>query len=414
MQTGVWENLYQSVKKPPLDPVLTGFNANIDRVIPVTPSLMRSFEEHAVEGFDTILPRLKRSMHTCSADEAVISDPSFYAALSGSFSSSGTLSIGGQAGIAAVHLRRLGVPSVTCAVPGAGEKTCALLEDAGIIPLAFEPAAGAADSTHLVFEYPPGLVPLADHVVPRSNRFIVSPLHDPSTAIIPEKAERSFLGRIAPCRRAFLSGYQYLRTEQEFKTAARQIRLIRSVHPRMRTHVECVSGADRDVMAMMVRHIFTSTDSIGLNERELGLFMRVIQEPGPATERAPSSPETLLCDLIALADATGAPRIHLHTFGYYMVILKSGNLDTASSQNALLLASRVTAGTAGKEHTLSREGLKAYTAVRNMSGADEKPGIFCYNGHTVVFVPTYIAHDICRTTGLGDILSSTAFIADPF
>jgi len=309
----------------------------------------------------------------------------------------------------------MGVPSVTCAVPGAGEKTCALLEDAGIIPLAFEPAAGAADSTHLVFEYPPGLVPLADHVVPRSNRFIVSPLHDPSTAIIPEKAERSFLDRIAPCRRAFLSGYQYLRTEQEFMTAARQIRLIRSVHPRMRTHVECVSGAGWDVMAMMVRHIFTSTDSIGLNERELGLFIQVVREPGPTEpEKGPSSPVTLLCDLIALADATGAPRIHLHTFGYYMVILKSGNLDPESSQNALLLAARVTAGTAGGEHTLSREGLQAYTAVRTMSGKDEQPGIFRYNGYTVVFVPTYIAPDMRRTTGLGDILSSTAFIADPF
>ena len=89
----------------------------------------------------------------------------------------------------------------------------------------------------------------------------------------------SFLEQIASCRRAFLSGYQYLRTEQEFVTAARQIRMIRNVHPLMRTHVECVSGADRNVMAMMLRHIIPNTDSIGLNERELGLFMHALRAP---------------------------------------------------------------------------------------------------------------------------------------
>ena len=36
MNAGIWEDLYQSLQKPGLDPVLTGFNANIDRVIPLT------------------------------------------------------------------------------------------------------------------------------------------------------------------------------------------------------------------------------------------------------------------------------------------------------------------------------------------------------------------------------------------
>ena len=307
MNTGVWENLYQSLQKPQLDPVITGFNANIDRVIPVTPDILRSFEQHAVQGFDALLDRLKQSMRYCSADEVFISEPSLYRELSESFSRSGTLTIGGQAGIAAVHLRRLGIPSVTCAVPGAGPETCALLQNAGVIPLTFESGAGdRSDIIHLIFEYPPNLVPVADGVVPRSNRFIVSPVHDSSTVIIPKASENSFLEQIASCRRAFLSGYQYLRTEQEFVTAARQIRMIRSVHPLMRTHVECVSGADRNVMTMMLRHIIPNTDSIGLNERELGLFMHALRAPDPASAALlPSSPVACVRDAIALADATG-------------------------------------------------------------------------------------------------------------
>jgi len=418
VNAGVWENLYRSLQKPQLDPVITGFNANIDRVIPLTPGMLRSFEQHTVPAFDALLDRLKQSMRSCSADEVFISEPSRYRELSEYFSRSGTLSVGGQAGIAAVHLRRLGIPSVTCAVPAAGPETCTLLQNAGAVPLTFESGAGdRSDIIHLIFEYPPDLIPVADGVVPRSNRFIVSPVHDSSTVIIPDASMNAFLEQIASCRRAFLSGYQYLRTEQEFVTAARQIRMIRSVHPRMRTHVECVSGADRNVMAMMLRHIIPNTDSIGLNERELGLFMHALRAPDPASAFIilPPSPVACVRDAIALADATGVSRIHLHTFGYYILILKSGTTQPEVSRNALLLSARVTADTAGgDEQVLSREGLLAYAAVREVLGPDETPGIFRDDERVVVLIPTYISQNIHKTTGLGDILSSTAFVADRF
>ena len=239
----IWETLYQSLQKPKPGPVITGFNANIDRVIPVTSDLLTSFEEHTVPGFDLFLPRLKQSMRHCSADELFVSDHEVYQRIADFFSTSGTFAIGGQAGIAAIQIQRLEMTSVACAVPGAGRMTHQLLQDAGVIPLAFEKkAVDPPDIIHLIFEYPPGLVPVANGVVPRNNRFILSPVHDPSTVIIPDSCENSFLEKIASCERAFLSGYQYLQTKQEFVTAARQIRLIRGVNPRMRTHVECVSG----------------------------------------------------------------------------------------------------------------------------------------------------------------------------
>jgi ADP-dependent phosphofructokinase/glucokinase len=417
VNAGVWESLYQSLQKPQLDPVITGFNTNIDRVIPLTPGMLRSFEQHTVPAFDAFLDRLKQSMRYCSADEVFISEPSLYRELSASFSRSGTLTVGGQAGIAAVHLRRLGISSVFCAVPGAGPETSALLQNAGVNSLTFESGAGDhSDIVHLIFEYPPNLEPVADGVVPRSNRFIVSPVHDSSTVIIPDASVNSFLEQIASCRRAFLSGYQYLRTEQEFVTAARQIRRIRSIHPHMRTHVECVSGTDRNVMTMMLRHIIPNTDSIGLNEHELGLFMHALQSPDSASAALmPSSPVACVRDAIALADATGVRRVHLHAFGYYILILKSELLNPEVSRNALLLAARVTADTAGgDEQNLSREGLLAYAAVRELFGPDENPGIFMDDERVVVLIPTYISQNIHRTTGLGDILSSTAFVADRF
>jgi ADP-dependent phosphofructokinase/glucokinase len=417
MNTGIWEKSYQSMKIPHMDPVITGFNANIDRIIQMTPALLRSFERHEVPGSDAILPRLKQSMRYSAADEVVISEPSVYQKLSEFFSRSGSLSLGGQAGIAAVNLRRLGIPSVTCAVPGAGPQTCSLLQDAGVIPLTFESEASArSDKPHLIFEYSPGLVSPAEGVVLRNNRFIVSAVHDASTVIMPDASMTIFLEQIHTCRRAFLSGYQYLRTEREFVTAARQIQQIRNVHPLMRTHVECVSGADTSVMAMMLRHILPVADSIGLNERELGMFTRVVRKEDTASPSlVPSSPDINVRDAIALADVTGVPRVHLHTFGYYILILNSETVQPELSRNALLLAAKVTAASAGLgKQILSPEGLRAYAAIQEVFGPDETPGIFKENTRIVVLVPTYISQNVQKTTGLGDILSSTAFVADNF
>jgi len=417
MNTGIWENLYQSVQKLHLDPVITGFNANLDRVIQVTPGLLRLFDQHEVPGFDAVLPRLKQSLRYASADEVFISDLSEYQKISDYFSRSGSLAIGGQAGIAAVHLHRLGVPSVTCAVPGAGPKTSSFLRDAGVIPLTFASEAVArSDKIHLIFEYSLGLVPQVKGVVVRNNRFIVSPLHDASTVILPDGSMNVFLEQVCACRRAFLSGYQYLRTEQEFVAAARQIRLIRGVHPLMRTHVECVSGVGPDVIAMMLRHILPAADSIGLNERELGMFTRAVRKEDPTSALlVPPSPSTTLRDAIALADATGVPRVHLHTFGYYILILSAKTAQPELSRNALFLAAKVTADSAGLgKQVVSGEGLRAYNEIREVFGPDESPGIFEENNRIVIFVPTYISQNVQKTTGLGDILSSTAFVADMF
>ena len=50
-----------------------------------------------------------------------VSDHKVYQGIADFFSTSGTLAIGGQAGIAAIQMHRLGMTSVTCTVPVPGE-----------------------------------------------------------------------------------------------------------------------------------------------------------------------------------------------------------------------------------------------------------------------------------------------------
>ena len=417
MDAGEWEDLYRDVQGPEPEPVVTGFNANIDRIIPVTASLLSSLEKEAGAGFAVLRERLLHSMRYCTADELFISSRDGFSRFLEFFADQGSLALGGQAAIAAIQLHRIGMAPVTCVVPSAGPQLQKMLITAGIRPVSFGPGtAEYPDIVHLILEHRPGLVSPAEGVVPRSNRFIVSPVHDPSAAFVPAESEDFFLEQVAACSRAFLSGYQYLRTESDFAEAAGQLRRIRTVHSRMRTHVECVSGLQPEILSLMLRYILPATDSIGLNEHELGMYSRILGGPERSPpEDMPANVESLVNEAVALARSTGAARVHVHTYGFYLAILDPGVARPERSRDALVFAAREAAAAAGGgQVALSPEGLRAYEHIRTVLGPGEIPGVFRAGDRVVVVVPTPIAPHVRRTVGLGDILSSTAFVADPF
>ena len=417
MDAVVWEKLYSSASRPETIPVLTGFNANIDRVIPVTPKLLAALCLQNGPGFAELKRRLLHSMKYSVADEMVICRPRIYHAISRFFARRGKPVPGGQAGIAAARLQIRGFGPVTCAVPGAGKRTRALLERSGVTPCTFgEGPVRDPDPIHFVLEHSPGLVPPAPGTVPRSNRLIVSPAHKPSSIFIPAAAQDAFLAQIAFCRRAFLSGYQYLHTEDEFSRAARQLAQIRALHPAMRTHIECTGGIHPRIYALIARHVFPHADSIGLNEQELGIAIRALAvRETTRPDNSPVHPVALVRGAVTLACATGISRLHLHTFGYYILIQKPGTGQPRASRDALFLAAREAADAAGGDRrVISPDGLAAYTAIRRAFGPDRPKGIFRTGDRTVIVVPACISLPAKRTTGLGDIISSTAFVTDPF
>lgn len=413
----IWAALYRLTGLPRPVPVLTGFNANIDRIIPVTPALLENLRRQSGPGFAGMYRRLVHSMRHCSADEMVVRTPEIYDTFVVFFARRGHTALGGQAGIAAARLHRLGFGPVTCLVPGAARRTRALLERAGINPCTFENGPDRyPDRIHFVLEHSPGLVPLAPGTVPRNNRFIVSPAHDPSSVMIPVAAEEALGAEIASCRRAFLCGYQYLNTNRDFRNAARQLALIRAAHPAMRTHVECTGGIPPRILTHMARYILPHADSTGTNEQEIGALARVLAlHDAPEWDDTPRSPAGLAKIALAVARALEIPRLHLHTFGYYIVVQKPDSGQPVASRDALLLAAREAAAAAGGDRrVISPDGLSAYAAIRRVYGADAPTGIFGAGERTVIVVPACISLPTKKTTGLGDIISSVAFTADPF
>jgi ADP-dependent phosphofructokinase/glucokinase len=416
MDIETWQDLYRTIRVPSMHDTVVGFNLNLDRSIPVTQDLIDSpfFQR---ENLWELRTRLVRSMQYCTAEEWFVSDSVQFAHLARSFSGTGSLVIGGQAGIAALHLSSLGIRRVVCAAPAHGPESADLLANAGVIVPEFTSGnSPAVDTIHLVFEYPPGLVPLAPGVLPRNNRFIVSPVHEPSSILIPESSMGPFLDEIASCERAFLSGYQYLHSDAEFAAAAGQISRMKCEHPSLVIHVECVSVTYYPVLRGFFRYILPCADSVGLNEHELFLLLDQMNNTSSGIhETGVHTPMQIIEGAVILSRHLGLKRLHLHTYGYYVLVLRSDNADTEMSRNALMNASReVACHTGGMTPEVSLDGIAAVRAAAKTFGDMSSPGIFPVGSFTIIVVPTLIARDITRTVGLGDILSSTAFVSDIF
>jgi ADP-dependent phosphofructokinase/glucokinase len=416
MDSEIWTELYNRAGTPELHNVLTGFNVNLDRIIQVSHELLES--PALVDGeLRELRSRLIHSMELCTAEEWFVSDRARYTGYLDYFSEAGPLTVGGQAGIAAVHLASLHIPVVICTAPSLGGKTREILTKSGVQVLGDSaPGQAALDSIHLVFEYKPGLVPLAGGALTRDNRFIASPGKSSGNTLLSEKSLADVLCGISSCTRAFLSGYQYLQGEGEFYHAARQIRAIKANNPAMKVHIECVSVTEARVIAGIVHHILPSADSAGMNEHELSLMLNDIRGVSGAggtmdTRTAPG----LVHGMVALAKETGLARVHLHTFGFYLLVIKKDCGSPEKSRAALLYAAQVVATAAGGTGTrISPAGLAAVGQIRQVFGKEQAHGIFLHEGYYLIIIPTLIAENISKTSGLGDILSSTAFVADPF
>ncbi len=413
MEDSTWFDLYRSMEAPRPARVLTGFNVNLDRIIPVTRDLLESLpaDDMVPAGFRE---RLHHAMETCTADEIFVRDTEQYRQFAARFT--GTDAIGGQAGIASMHLKSVGAPAVICIAPFMSGTARAMLQDAGVLIPPFLPAGEVEPETiHLVFEYSPGLVPLARGTVPRNNRFIVSPVHDPGTVILGESAMAAFLNAAAEIDRAFLSGYRYLTSDREFGIAADQLRAAKGRNPHLKIHIEWVSIADQGITGRLIRYILPVSDSLGVNEHELGLLYRCL-EPVPAVAGSGISPTPVDCvnQAMILCTRTGLARLHLHTFGYYLLVCRNSP-DPEGCRDALLLASQeAVRSSKGTEPGFVPEGRAAVDAIARAFGPEQSPGIVQTGTCTLIVIPSLIVKGITKTAGMGDRISSIAFAADPF
>ena len=183
----------------------------------------------------------------------------------------------------------------------------------------------------------------------------------------------------------------------------------------LRIHIESVSVTDKEVINGLVRHILPAANSFGLNEHELFILLCHLNLSDPVNPGITTlTPAENIKGALALCRHLELKRLHVHTFGYYILVLRD-IADATRSRNALLYAAREVAyaaqGTGGE---ISAEGIRAIDVAEEVFGEAVSPGIFPAGDDVLLIIPALIAKNIKKTTGLGDIISSTAFVADEF
>ncbi|WP_456394788.1 ADP-specific glucokinase [Thermococcus sp.] len=343
------------------------------------------------------------------------------------------LRMGGQVGIMANLLGGVyGIP-VIAHVPQISELQANLFKDGPIYVPKVEKGilkfvhpkefSGDEESlTHYIYEFPRGFEVLGIRA-PRENRFIGSADdYNPNLYIRPEFRE-NFEEIAEMVQLAIISGLQALTKENyagPFEEIERHLEILNERG--IPVHLEFAFTPDETVRRKLV-DILGKFTSVGLNEVELASVMEVLGEKELAElllAHDPVDPLAVVEAMRKLAEVTGVRRIHFHTYGYYIALT---SYTGEHIRDSLLFAALAAAAKAklGDVRNLEDVG-RALDVPVNEKAVDVegrlkeefglKEGIARVEEGQLSFVPTKIVARPKSTVGIGDTISSSAFVCE--
>lgn len=313
---------------------------------------------------------------------------------------------------------------------------------------------GAITKVNWIFEYEEGLHVNLRHngeewniQAPRSNRLIIA---DRPPGLIPGFSDevRPFLPELGKTvERAILSGYQYLNkdnVEAQMEVELADLQAFVSQNPDLRMHWEYASIRDEVVRDKLMDTLKQVIHSFGCNEIELRTVLEDFgEEELVKAIKNEESGWNLYQGMRVVQEKLKLKRIHVHTLGYHMMCLDkdySSQVSRKSAMNALLFSALV--GTAKtlvgafttrnirelELHLASRNPV-SYKGLRDMEGVAKemqmagmvsdyrdfmRTGCIKDKNQWVILVPSQLtASDLLKSTvGLGDSISSSAFVFD--
>jgi ADP-dependent phosphofructokinase/glucokinase len=359
--------------------------------------------------------------------------------------------LGGTSGNMANALAPLGVPLLVYAYPLSRQladlfvplpNLTVLVEEEGRIRLVPPGQVAAPDdlrALHLIIEYPQGFPVRFGQTVfatPRANRFIAGWNPTNSQLRIAPAFRRGVLAEAGRFSHFILSGFHILAERYADGTTFREClrpvaefcRELKGANPALRLHCEFASLGSPLIRREVLDAVLPAVDSLGLNEVELVTLLEAAGEEGLAARlRAEEAPAAVLEGLRVLLARGRLSRIHLHNLGYYLVLARPGYGDPVAAREALLLTAALAAArtalgrtgapgelAVGLEQPLSPRGLGvlAGLAAHLADPAFATSGLSRYAGYEVACVPTRVVANPVLTVGLGDLISSAAFVLD--
>ena len=302
------------------------------------------------------------------------------------------------------------------------------------------PPREAADESgvfaiHWVMEYAADFAMEVDgvSVAPRrANRYIPSWNPRNNQFKMSEEFAEGFLANLHRYSHLLFSGFHILSErypdgstcEDVVRPLGDYLGRVRAAAPELKIHLEMASIASPRVRDVLLRCVIPHVGSLGLNETELPLLLESIH-PGEVALDRDADAFAYGRALLALQDATGLARIHFHNLGYYLCFTSGAdpeNVRDALLFAAILAAARARRGlfsapgdiAAGLEEPLADIG---FEQLHRLGAALHQPalldtGLGEWNGRPFAMIPTRLVNKPLFTVGLGDTISSGAFLTE--
>jgi ADP-dependent phosphofructokinase/glucokinase len=278
---------------------------------------------------------------------------------------------------------------------------------------------------HYIYEFPRGFQ-VFDVQAPRENRFIAN-ADDYNARVYMRKEFREYFKGIAEkVDLAVISGLQVLKEyypdgttyKDVLEKVESQLNILNRLN--VKSHFEFAYTANEKVREALIGMLPKFT-SVGLNEVELSSVVQIIGDESLAKEVLEGNVFSVIDAMNLLMDETGIERIHFHTYGYYIELTQYRG---ERIRDALLFAALAAAAKAmyGNLENLSqvRNALSVPTNERafiieeelEKEFAEVENGIIDMTDRQLTFIPTKIVASPKSTVGIGDTISSSAFVSE--
>lgn len=264
-------------------------------------------------------------------------------------------------------------------------------------------------------------------ITPHANRLIVASRPDKLRIEIGEDLKKKLpeIGEIVDC--AILSGYQGIKERYSdgkddhyyIERAREDISLLKR-NKDIKIHLEFASIQSKRLRKMIVDNIIPKVDSLGMDETEIANVINVMgyEDLSNIILKNSRIEDVLYASKILLEDYNNLEIVQVHTLYYIMCLCRRDNLLSEGELEKTLDLATILAGTKAKLGKISTiEDLKEGAKIpynehegffkKVIKDLRENPG---YRDYKIALVPSRLVKSPKSTVGLGDTISSGAFI----
>lgn len=469
-----WETLYQNAHKrgherlQTLKGIACAFHSVIDGFIKLTPEIIkpvldgnRSLKNAALNGASgefkeeirtplDFITGMFYSLSRGTALQLMIRDKDTYQWVLNTFGP-GELRLGGTSANMARSLAPLDIPVALYANPitkelaelfGPESKIKIFTERDGeyvTLPPVEAASGEGIFAIHWVFDYAGDFSMDIDGttIAPgRANRYIPSWNPRNNQFQMSENFAKGFMQHIDDYDYLLFSGFHILSEkypdgktcEDVIVPLAEYLQKVHLEKPSLRIHLEMASIASSHVRDTILTTVVPHVHSIGLNEMELPLLLENLGHYDEAKVLRGHANAPAFCRAVKFfQDSTDLRRVHFHNLGYYICMESELVSTIEETRDSLLFAAVMAAARAknglftkpddidaGISEEVSELGLEQ---VQKLSDELKQPsiaqeGIGEIDGRPFAVIPTKLVQKPLFTVGLGDTISSGAFLTE--